>query len=55
MNKCEKALGSDATIKKNTLDEIERQLNNISLSRQEIEEAKKYKTLSWIACYDNSC
>jgi hypothetical protein len=46
VNKCEKALGSDATMKKDILDEIKRQLNNVSLSRQKIEEAKKHKTLS---------
>jgi len=46
VNKCEKALESDATTEKNTFDEIERQLNSVSLSRQKIEEAKKHEALS---------
>ncbi len=46
MNKCEETLESDATIKKNILDEIERQLNSISLSKQKIKKAKKHKTLN---------
>ena len=46
VNKCEKALGSDATIKKNIFDEIEQQLNNVNLSKQKIKEAKKHKTLN---------
>ena len=46
VNKCEKALESDATIKKNILDEIERQLNNVNLFKQRIKKAKKYKTLN---------
>ncbi len=32
VNKCEKTLGSDASTKKNVLDEIEQQLSNVSLS-----------------------
>jgi len=46
VNKCEKALGSDATKEKDILDEIERQLNSVSLFRQKIKKAKKHKTLS---------
>ena len=46
VDKCEKALESDVTIKKNILDEIERQLNNVSLFKQKIKKAKKHKTLN---------
>ncbi len=46
VNKCEEALESDATIKRDILDEIEQQLNSVSLSRQQIKEAKKHETLS---------
>ncbi len=46
VNKCERALESDVTKEKNILDEIERQLNNVSLSKQKIKKAKKHKTLS---------
>jgi len=46
VNKCEEALESDATIKKNIFDEIERQLNNVSLFKKKIEKAKKHKTLN---------
>ena len=46
VNKCEKALENDVTINKNILDEIEQQLNNVSLSRQKIKKAKKHKTFS---------
>jgi hypothetical protein len=46
VNKCEKALESDATMKRDILDEIEQQLNNVSLSKQQIEKAKKHETLS---------
>jgi len=55
VDKCEEALGSDATKEKDIPDEIERQLNSVSLSRQEIEQSKKHATLSWTACYDDSC
>jgi len=55
VDKCEEALGSDATKERDILDEIERQLNSVSLSRQKIEESKKHATLSWTACYDDSC
>jgi len=46
VNKCEETLGSDATKEKDILDEIEQQLNSVSLSRQEIEQSKKHATLS---------
>ncbi len=46
VNKCEKTLGSDASTKKNILDEIEQQLSSVSLSQQKIEQAKRHKTLS---------
>jgi hypothetical protein len=46
VNKCEKTLESDATMKKDTFDEIEQQLNSVSLSRQKIEKAKRHATLS---------
>jgi len=46
VNKCEETLGSDASTKKNVLDEIEQQLSSVSLSRQKIEQAKKHETLS---------
>ncbi len=46
VDKCEKTLGSDATKEKDILDEIERQLNNVSLSRQKIKKARKHETLS---------
>ncbi len=46
VNKCKKALESDATIKKDILDEIEQQLSNISLSREKIEKAKKHTIFS---------
>ncbi len=55
VNKCEKTLESDASTEKNVLDEIEQQLSSVSLSRQKIEQAKRHKTLSWTACYDDSC
>ncbi len=46
VNKCKKTLESDASTKKNVLDEIEQQLNSVSLSRQKIKQAKRHKTLS---------
>ena len=46
VNKCKKALESDAIKEKDIFDKIERQLNNVSLSKQKIEKAKKYATLS---------
>jgi len=46
VNKCEKALESDATKEKDIFDEIERQLNNVILSKQKIKKAKKHKTFS---------
>jgi len=46
MNKCEETLESDASIKKNILDEIEQQLSSVNLSRQKIEQAKRHETLS---------
>ncbi len=46
VNKCEKALESDAIIKKNILNEIEQQLNSVNLSKQKIKKAKKHKTLN---------
>jgi len=55
VNKCEKALESDATKERDILDEIEQQLNSVSLSKQKIKKAKKYKILSWIACYNDLC
>jgi hypothetical protein len=55
VDKCEETLGSDATKEKDILDEIEQQLNSVSLSRQEIEQSKKHATLSWTSCYDNLC
>jgi len=55
VDKCEETLGSDARIEKNILDEIEQQLSNVSLSQQKIEQAKKYETLNWIVCYNDSC
>jgi hypothetical protein len=55
VNKCEKALESDVTKEKDIFDEIERQLNSVSLSKQKIKKAKKHETLNWIACYDDLC
>jgi len=46
VNKCEETLESDASTKKNVLDEIEQQLSSVSLSRQKIKQAKRHKTLS---------
>jgi len=46
VNKCKKALESDATIKRDISDKIEQQLSSISLSREKIEKAKKYTILS---------
>ncbi len=46
VNKCEKALESNATIKKDIFDKIEQQLSSISLFREKIEKAKKYTILS---------
>ncbi len=46
VNKCEKALESDATIKKDIFDEIKKQLSNVSLSRKKIKKAKKHATFS---------
>jgi uncharacterized protein YoxC len=46
VNKCEKTLESDVSIKKNVLDETEQQLSSVSLSRQKIEQAKRHETLS---------
>jgi len=46
VNKCEETLESDASTKKNVLDEIEQQLSSVSLSRQKIEQAKRHKTFS---------
>jgi len=46
VNKCEKALESDATKEKDILDEIERQLNDVNLFRQKIKQSKKHATLS---------
>ncbi len=55
VDKCEETLGSDANTKKDVLDEIEQQLSSVSLSWQKIEQAKRHETLSWTACYDDSC
>jgi len=55
IDKCEETLGSDASIEKDVLDEIEQQLSNVSLSRQKIEQAKRHKALSWTTCYNDSC
>jgi len=55
VNKCEETLESDASTKKNVLDKIEQQLSSVNLSRQKIKQAKRHKTLSWTACYDDSC
>jgi len=55
VNECEKTLESDASTEKDVLDEIEQQLSSVSLLRQKIEQAKKHETLSWTACYDDSC
>ncbi len=46
MNKCEKALESDATIKREIFNKIEQQLSNINLFRKKIKKAKKHATLS---------
>jgi tryptophanyl-tRNA synthetase len=46
VNKCEETLGSDVSIKKNVLEEIEQQLSSVSLSRQKIKQAKRHETLS---------
>jgi len=46
VNKCEKALESDATIKKEILNKIEQQLSNVSLFQEKIKKAKKYATLN---------
>jgi molecular chaperone DnaK (HSP70) len=46
INKCEETLESDASTKKNILDEIEQQLSSVNLSQQKIEQAKRHKTLS---------
>jgi len=55
VDECEEKLGSNATTKKDILDEIEQQLNSVDLSREEIEQLRKHATLSWTACYDDSC
>jgi len=55
VDKCEEALGSDATMEREILDEIEQQLSSVSLSRKKIEEAKKHATLNWTGCYNDSC
>ncbi len=46
MNKCEKALESDATIERDIFNKIEKQLSNVSLSQKKIKKAKKHATLS---------
>ncbi len=46
VNKCKKALESDATIEKDIFDKIEQQLSSVSLFREKIEKAKKYTILS---------
>jgi len=46
INKCEETLESDASTKKNILDEIEQQLSSVNLSQQKIEQAKRHETLS---------
>jgi predicted peroxiredoxin len=46
MNKCEETLESDASTKKNVLEEIEQQLSSVSLFRQKIKQAKRHETLS---------
>jgi GTPase involved in cell partitioning and DNA repair len=46
VNKCEETLESDASIKKNVLDEIKQQLSSVSLFRQKIAQAKRHETLS---------
>jgi len=55
VNKCEKALESDATIERDIFDEIEQQLSSVNLSKQAIEEAKRHATLSWTRCYNDLC
>ncbi len=55
VDECEEKLGSNANTKKDIPDEIEQQLSSVSLSRQKIEQSKKHATLSWTACYDDSC
>ena len=46
VDKCEKALESDITIKKDIFDKIEQQLSSVSLFREKIEKTKKYTILS---------
>jgi hypothetical protein len=55
VNKCEETLESDASTEKNVFEEIEQQLSSVNLFRQKIKQAKRHETLSWTACYDDSC
>jgi len=46
VNKCEKTLENDVTIKREVFNKIQRQLSNISLSQKKIKKAKKYAILN---------
>ena len=46
VNKCKKALESNATIERDIFNKIEQQLSNISLFQEKIKKAKKHATLS---------
>ena len=46
VNKCEKTLENDFTIKREVFNKIQRQLSNISLSQKKIKKAKKYAILN---------
>ena len=55
IDKCEEALGSDVATEKEIPDEIDKQLDSVSLSRKEIDEAQRHSELSWTGCYDDMC
>ncbi len=55
IDECEEALGSDATTEMATPGEINRQLDSVSLSKKELDEAYEHAALSWTGCYDNYC
>ncbi len=46
VNKCEKALENNITIKRDIFEKIEQQLSSINLSREKIEKTKKYTIFS---------
>lgn len=55
IDKCEEALGSDATQERKIPKEIYEQLESVSLSQEEIDKAQEHARLSWTACYDDTC